>query len=324
MILPGRIALELLATAVMASWAATVQTGETTTLQKCPIALPQSVAPATLQLQSWEGVPVVTVSLDESRIERAAIATGLNANVISPDASQRLKLGKVGGRIKIDALASTTAADQAEIQRFRAGTLDLPKIAFGVADVPGLLSLRPHPDAPAAWLGTPFLAAFQVMLDPVAKTVTLTKTTGPAPRPRQASSAPLVLRDNRPYVRVSIPGVKPFLALIDTASPGTVIPTDVGDKLRLKPLRVEPISRREGKPGKAAVIVVPKLSVGKAEWKSAHVFYITPDSNKEYDRSFAVLGMDFIAQFTVTIDFAHSQVVFAPLSKPTPAPAPGA
>ena len=126
-----------LAIAIMSCIAANAQTGETPTLQKCPISLPDAIVPATLPIQMWGRVPTVIVSLNDSRVERAAIATGVNANVISPDASQRLKLGTVDGRVKIDALDSTTAGGQAEVKRFRAATLDLANLSFAVADVPG-------------------------------------------------------------------------------------------------------------------------------------------------------------------------------------------
>ena len=319
----NRIVIQPLVLGILACQAASVQP-EATPLQKAPITLPESVTlPATMSFQAWSGtangVPTVLVSIDESRTERAAIATGLNANVVSTEAAQRLKLAPVTGRVKIDVLDTTAAAGQAEIQRLRAATLDLPKLAFAVADVPGLLSPHPHPDAPAAWLGTPFLSAFQVTLDSQAHRITLKPASAALPRVRDASVVPLKMRDNRPYIQVSIPGVKPFLALLDTTSPGTVIPTDVGEKLKLKPVQVETISWREGKPCKATRVELPKLAVGKAEWKSARVFYLSADNSKGFDRSFAVIGMDFISQFNLTIDFAHAKLALAPPQK-TPSP----
>jgi hypothetical protein len=321
-----RIASETVAVCLLACLSALAQPVEAPPLQKRPIDLPDAVVlPATLRMQpsglNRKGVPTIIVSLDESPMEHAAIATGLNANVVSPEVSKRLKMATVGGQVKIDVMDATAAAGQVEMQRFMAATVDLPKLAFAVADVPGMLSARLLQDPPAVWLGTPFLSAFQVTIDPFAGDVTLKKATTALPRTRGTSIVPLVIRDNRPYVRVSIPGAKPFLALIDTTSPGTVIPTDVGEKLKLKPSRVETISWRDGKPGKAAFAVVPKLAVGKAEWTSAPLVYLTSESSKEYDRTFAVLGMDFIGQFRVTIDFARGQMA---LSRPEQAAPTGA
>jgi hypothetical protein len=308
-----RIASEIVAVGLLGCLSALAQPAEAPPLQKRPIVLPDAVVlPATLQIQPWgnrrKGVPTVVVSLDESPIERAAIATGLNANVVSPEAFKRLKMAAVGGQVKIDVMDATAAVGQAEMQRFKAATVDLPKLAFAVADVPGMLSAQPLQDPPAVWLGTPFLSAFQVTIDPFAGNITLKKATSALPHTRGTLIVPLVIRDNRPYVLVSIPGVKPFLALIDTTSPGTVIPTNVGEKLKIKPSRVESISWRDGKPGKAAFVVVPKLAVGKAEWNAAPVVYLTSETSKEYDRTFAVIGMDFIGQFEVTMDFARGQI----------------
>jgi len=307
--------------AVLVCAASSIQPVDTAPLQKCPMALPEKVLPASLQIQPWNRVPTVVVSLDASRTERAVIATGLNANVISPQASERLKLVTVDGRVKIDALDSATAGGQAEVSHFKASTLDLSKVAFAVADVPGLLSLNPHPDAPATWLGTPFLSAFQVTIDSAAQSVMLANAADKIPRTRQTSVAPLKLKDNRPYATVAIPGAKPFLALIDTASPGTVIPTEIAEKLKLKPVNTNTISRAGGVQGKVAMIEVPKLSIGKAEWKKARVSYLTSDSSKEFDRTFAVIGMDFICQFKVTFDFAHKQIALTPPEKKVEAPA---
>ena len=130
------------------------------------------------------------------------------------------------------------------------------------------------------------------------------------------------LRDNRPYVRVTIPGAKPFDALLDTTSPGTLIPTNVGEKLKLKPIKVDSITWHEGKTGKVALVVVPKLAIGKAEWKMARVSYLTSDGGKDVGGGFAVIGMDFITQFKITLDFKRLQIALNPKAKPAETPAP--
>ena len=57
-----------------------------------PIDLPEkAVLPTTCVIQKWEQIPTIIVGINESRQERAVIATGLNANVVSPSASVRLK-----------------------------------------------------------------------------------------------------------------------------------------------------------------------------------------------------------------------------------------
>src|SRR5207248_2228547 len=115
---------------------------------------------------------------------------------------------------------------------------------------------------------------------PATNSVTLQKATAHIPRPKQTSVAKLQFRDGRPYVQVTVPGAPPFWALIDTSSPGTMIPTAVAEKLKLPPKEVVPIAWRDGKPGKFGRVQVPKVSIGKADWKLATVAYITPDSSK--------------------------------------------
>ncbi len=323
-----RVTVGSVATALSASLAGSIQPVDSVPLQKSPIAVPATaILPATMPLQKdpWGKIPTVVVSLDESRQEPAAIATGMNANVVSLGATTRLKLAAVQGRVKIDALDSSSTAGQTEVQRFRAATLELTNLTFAVGDVPAMLSPHPHPEAPGAWLGTPFLSAFQVTLNPptnlVGGSVVLKKSTAPLDHRKETSVVPMVLRDNRPYVQVAVPGTKPFLALVDTMSPGTVIPSDVGEKLKLKPIRVETFSRIEGKVAKAALVELPKLSIGKTEWKAARVYFLTSESSKEYDRNFAVIGMDFIGRFRFTLDFARAKIALGPPDKPAEATA---
>src|SRR5579872_1506117 len=288
--------------------------------QPSPIKLPDALLlPATLQLQRWDtlgtgvnGIPMVIVGINESRLERAVIATGLDANVVSPEAAARLKLPTVDGSVRIDALNEATAGPQAEITTLRASTLELSKIPVAVADVPKMISDHPHPEAPGTWLGAPFLTAFQLTLDPTTRTITLDKATAKFVRPKRASVSKLEMRNGRPYVQMSIPGAKPFWALIDTSCPATLIPGDVIEKLKLKPLRIEQFTSPDAKSGKGAVVILPKLSVGKAEWLHARVTYLTPDSGKGVDRTFAVVGMDFLGQFKMTLDFLHGQVALTP------------
>lgn len=327
MIAPRRASAGYIAAALLVCSGTTQATPDEPPPQlQSPIAVPEStLLPATLPFQDtaiqWGKIPIVTISLEASRQERAAIATGLNAIVVSPETSARLKLATVDGRVKVDALNTSTMASQAEVKSLRSSTLDLPRLVFAVADVPAMLSPHPPLDAPAFWLGTPFLSAFQMTLDPKTKSVILNKSTAPLVQGRGASVVPLIVRDHRPYVQVSIPGAKSFVALIDTCSPGTVIPTAAGEQLKIKPVSVVSFSRIDGKPAKAAFIDVPRFSVGKAEWKSGRVAYLTSESSKEYDRTFAVIGMDFISKFKLTIDYARSKVSLSPPEMETKSPA---
>ena len=178
---------------------------------------------------------------------------------------------------------------------------------------------------------------------------------------------PLEIQNSRPYIKVSVPGSKPFLALLDTGSPGSLLPASAVEKLKLKPIRIESISRydvpvvtppakdpvkeggvvgnKEGvksvktgglkedvkedakdgikgamKDGKAALVVLPKLNIGKLEWKNQRIVYLTADSAPEFNRELAILGMDIISSYRVTLNFDRKQVQFTPLIQETKEP----
>ena len=82
----ARIAVYVLATSCLTCLCLPACPEDPAPLQKTPILLPDKVLlPATLEIQPWDntGIPTIVVSIGESRVESAAIATGLNANVIS-------------------------------------------------------------------------------------------------------------------------------------------------------------------------------------------------------------------------------------------------
>ena len=282
-------------------------------LQKSPIALPtDALLPATFSVSKWYEIPVIQVSINTSLVERIGLDTGLNANVVIPESAARLALSPLNTKTHLNVLNLECEAQESQIQKLRARTLELKNVSVALADLPAMLSQHPHPDAPAVWFGTPFLSAFQVTFDPGSSSITLDKPDAPFPRNKETAVTAIVMRDGRPFVKVSIPGAKPFLALIDTGSPGTVIPTEIGEKLKLKPVKSD---LSAGKQGKAALVELSKMTVGKAEWKGGRVHFITADPAKEFDKSFAVLGMDFLSRFKVSLNYTRLQIALTPPTK---------
>ena len=74
------------------------------------------------------------------------------------------------------------------------------------------------------------------------------------------------------------------------------------------------------KDGKAALVVLPKLTIGKLEWKNQRIVYLTADSAPEFNRELAILGMDIISSYRVTLNFDRKQVQFTPLIQETKEP----
>jgi predicted aspartyl protease len=291
---------------------AEVQAGAASPLQKGPVSLPANVLlPTTLLVQKWRGLLVVTGSVNNSLIERVALDTGLNADVVLPDAAMRLSLSPLTTKTRLSVLNTESEAPDSTIQHLKAGSLDMENIPVALANLPLLLSALPQPDAPAVWLGTPFLSAFQITYDPITSSVLLETPQSAFRRHRDMAVVPLVMRDGRPYVKVSIPGAKPFLALVDTGSPGTLIPAEVATKLKLKPIKEVSAGKQ-----KASLVELPKLNIGRAEWKAVRVACLTPDSAKEFDKTFAVLGMDFLSRYKVSLNYSRLQMAFTPPDKP--------
>jgi len=109
----------------------------------------------------------------------------------------------------------------------------LENVPVAEVDVVSLLSRTPRPGAPIGWLGTPFLAAFQVTLDLAHRVCILDKPL--AKLPAGAIVVPMTLRDGHIFVPMALPKSKPFLAMIDTDTILTLVPATAAEKLKLVP-----------------------------------------------------------------------------------------
>lgn len=299
----------------------------TAPFQGSPVTLPPSpTLPLSLNLGVWLGFPTTYISVNGSQ-ERMGISTGLNANTVSPAAAARLGIPEGKTKVRVDILDHAIEAPETALKSLQMGLLKLENVPVAQIDVVSLLSRAPHPDAPTGWLGTPFLAAFQVTLDMSRKVCTLEKPL--AKMPAGALVVPMTLREGRIFVSVSLPKSKPFLAMIDTGTVLTLIPASVGVKLKLPALEVVKLGNA-GKEVQATLIQVPAVTVGKAECKALRVAYLSADVSPSFGRETAVLGLDFLSRFKVVFSFASKKVAFMPPVVPdasgaapdTPAPRP--
>jgi predicted aspartyl protease len=287
--------------------------------------------PVSLPMSNWKELPTVDLGINTSPIERFGVDTGLNAIVIRPDAVASLQLPTLPSTVRVHVLDTYSDVPEVQIKTLRVRGMLLQNVSVATVDVPTLLTIKEHSNAPTGWLGAPFLSAFQVTFDFVSHSLTLDRAQSPFPKSKENTIVPLELKEGRPFVKVTVPGSKPFLALVDTGSRGTLIPAEVAAKLKIKPLQEITIKRADGTEGKAAIFILPKLNVGKAEWKGAQVFALLPESSKT-DRTktdnakkesagvsgpaLAILGLDFLRRYRVTLNYGRQQMALTPPQLP--------
>jgi hypothetical protein len=111
-----------------------------------------------------------------------------------------------------------------------------------------------------------------------------------------------------------VEGAKPFLAMLDTGTPGILIPTSVGATLRTTGQKRVNVRHADGKIGQAIQAGIPKLRVGDAELRGVGALFIAPESPPEFNRNMAVLGMGFLRYFRVTLSYAKKRIALTPLA----------
>lgn len=272
--------------------------------------------PLSQPLSRWNGIPVIYISVGTSLREATVLDTGLNCLAALPLTQTRLKLPPSSTSTSINLMDTQSEMPGATLPEFQIGSLKLENAPLCIADIPTLLSRRPRPDAPAFWFGTPLFATYQVSFDFSKRFVLFEKPDTKPQKERGAVVVPLVFQGGRPYVRMTIPGTKPFLALVSTGTPGTILPSEAATKLKLKPTRTQKVAKGANLEVTMAQAVCKAIQVGKAEWKNASIFYIVEAEGGAIDKSFAVLGMDFLARYKLTINYAQSRMTLVPYVLP--------
>lgn len=299
--------------------AQTSRLSDPTPLQKSPLPLPANT-PASIILPffAWQDLIIVLGTINEETIpQRFVVDTGLNACTVTSDVYSKSGLTARSNEVRFNVLDSSGQAPEVVIGSLRFPGLKLQNVPVAMSNIFGTLSHSKRPDAPTCWLGYPFLSTFQVTIDFGAHVLILNPAKAPLPAAQDAKIVPFTLKEGRIWVKVSVPGAKPFNALVDTASPGSLIPGDVAQKLKWKPIQVVPIMRG-GKVGNAGLVVIPKMAVGKAEVADMRALALAPDAPPVFDRTFGILGLDFLSHFRVTIDYTHQKLMFATPETPTP------
>lgn len=277
-----------------------------------------ALLPTSFPYTLWYGIPVVQATVNGTHAERFAISTGLNANAVMPEMYARWQLQATTRQFRVHVLDATTTATGAQIQSLRLGNITFSDVGVVLTDVFALLSPRPHPDAPAGWLGTPFLSAFQVTFDFANQTVVLSPPKAPLPAEPGTITVPFANRNGQIWVKAAVPGGGRFDALIDTGTVTTLIPTAIAERLKQTPLQTFPITRGRGQETRACLIVAPRIRVGRVEATDIRAVFIAADAPPGFDRTLGVLGMDFLRRFRVTISFERGRIAFTPQTSAAP------
>ena len=275
--------------------------------QKDPIAVPKDATlPIVLPITYWNSIPLVEGAVTGGNSERFAAHTGLNAVCVPKETYTRLQLPATNKPIRVNVLDTALTATEVLIPTVKFGFVTFKEIKAALLDVFAVLSVRPHPDAPTGWLGTPFLSAFQATFDFPKRVLILESAQANLPKEKDTITLPLSVRDGRPFVQVSVAGGKPFAALVDTGTLVSLIPTEAALKAQARPLQILTVTK-SGKEARAALTTISKLAVGKMERSDVRVLFFAADAPMEFDKSFAVLGMDFLQHYKVTFNFAKQK-----------------
>jgi predicted aspartyl protease len=286
--------------------------------QKSPIALPKNAPlPVVLPFTFWNGLLLIDGVINSSTTpDRFVLNSGMNANAVTDELYTRHKLQASARQVRVAVLDRVTEGTEVQIQKLQIGTVILENVETTLVDVYRLLSSRTRADAPAAWLGTPFLFAFQVTLDFDSRVVVLNAPKTPLPSDTGTVVLPFTLKEGRIFVRVNAPGGGTFLAMVDTGAVGTLIPTSLAEKLKCQPQASVIVKRPNGVEGRVLRTVLPKLQIGKLEVPEVPALFVAPDAPKDFDRTVGVLGVDFLRHFKITLSYAQKKIAFT-----SPAPA---
>lgn len=274
-----------------------------------------SILPATVPYDLRHGLLLVPVAVGTAATEPAALDTGLPTSVMAAELAQTIRLA--GGPItEVRCPMGALKLASAPAQLVRIAGMVLTDVPFCVGDVVGQLSARSLEDAPRLWLGASALAGLSVTIDPGSRDVTF-RAAG-APLPNRAPTAPIRAVGPHIVVDVRVNEGRPFAAIVDTGSAGTLIPAATARELKLAPSVTVPIRRADGKDARACLVRLRELRVGAVTLKDAAAYYL--DGVPEEEAATAVLGTDLLLRHRVTIDRQRKRIAFEKVEAPSSPP----
>ncbi len=134
-----------------------------------------------------------------------------------------------------------------------------------------------------------------------------------APLPKEAVKVPFELRDGRIFVQIKINDKRKMEALVDTASVGTLLPSDVAKGMKLASSTLVDITGPEGKPAKVSAVELPEVDLGALKIRSVEAVFISEGKAGNLSSGAAILGTDVLLRYRLTIDYGRRILAFEPL-----------
>ena len=270
----------------------------------------------TFPFRNWHGLPVVMGRLGSlEHLSPLVIATTLDACTITPQAVKEAGLSTMKNRVTLHLPDQSDTGPLLNIPHLQIGAITLTNLAAVESNTMALLSAfqATRPDAPMGWLGAPFLVNYQIGFYGSQNVLVLEPSSDPLPHGKGIVITPMEKGNSEPQVKVDIPGAAPFLALLDTTFPLTIIPAEAALKAKLKVTRMMPVHTAAGQVGFLAMGQVPRISIGKASAQSLTVAWIPPSpGGKTVNQPAPRLGRNFLDRFQITISYAKRKVAFQP------------
>ncbi len=268
----------------------------------------------TVGYHDWQGLPEFSVFANGTTIVNTTLEPSLSYNTMKPSVAKSLKVTPLTQTVAFTFLHNHFTASGAANVNLGIGNGGVLPVNVGLLNIMASLSpaMAHRPDAPAIWLGYPFLKRFQVRFNPSNHLIEFIPGSHKTKLKPGAVIVKFAGTGAAPAVNVTVPGSPPFTAVVSVTSPVTILPPEVAAKLAgTSPMQI-PVRLPDGTETHVEGIKVSSLSVGRAKVDGMQVLGAEP-ANKSATVPTAVLGMDFLQHFRFTIDFVGKRLVLEPL-----------
>ena len=288
-------------------------------------ASPSPPGPAVVSQQASGPVPFQTIHnhiwlhavLNHREQVTLLLDTGTAHTLITPDTAKRLGLSPTAETPK-QALR-VLGGHQVEVPLILLASVAVGQTA--VRNVPvGVVASFPDVLLVDGLLGADVLRHFTLTLDYAASRLTLVPQGLQPPSPATLAAArgvvhgPIPLRLGPPHVlvRAVLHGQEPVSLLLDTGASHTLLTPAIARRLGLSPTADAPtktLTRADGQLHTVPLVVCKALAVGEAVVEQLPVGITDVDPTAPAVEG--LLGVDFLARFTVTLDYGTRQLWLA-------------
>ncbi len=265
--------------------------------------------------RDWEGLPEFSVFANGTTIVNATLDPGLTFSTLKPSVAKSLKVAADPSSVTFAFLNNHFTAPATASVNLGIGNGGVLPVNVGLINIMATLSpvMAHRPDAPAIWLGYPFLKQFQIRFNPSSHLIEFIPGTRKTKLKAGAMVVNFVKGSTAPAVSVTVPGAPPFTAIISVTSPVTVLPPQVVAKLAGRSPMQIPVKLPDGSETHVEGINVPSLEVGHAKVGDMQVLGGEAGGSATGIPT-ALLGMDYLQHFRFTIDFANSRLILEPIT----------